>query len=387
MVLINMGHMTITTGLSGELFYYLLHLGFAAPVAAVCAIPVYFASNLFLAASINCLRYQKSMSSVLKDMLNAPGAIVSTLSMLSIGAVAGLLYKDVGPWSVVLMVALFFFVRRMLQRAQEDAETIQAYAAEIKLRYNSSITSLAHAIDARDPYTFGHSLRVAALTKRISLKLELAYDMDDVYFAGLLHDVGKIALPDRILLKPGLLVKGELSVIMRHPVHGQEILQDSGVTDNIMAAVRWHHEWISGGGYPDGLSGDAIPLIARIVSVADAFDAMVSNRPYRSGCTIAEARERLFNGAGKQFDADLVQTLFAVLDGLTPEELHSLGYGERPPNSEVKPVMELPETRIPLAVRFAASRAMIEAETATAAGSLAAEIPMKLWQSTSEASE
>ena len=130
-------------------------------------------------------------------------------------------------------------------------------------------------------------------------------------------------------------------MIMQHPLLGEEILRGSGVSDLILEAVRFHHEWMSGGGYPDNLQGEAIPAIARVVSVADAFDAMVSNRPYRKGCTLTEARERLQQGRDTQFDAHMVDAFIMVLDSISEVELQRIGYGDQPPNHIIPPVLQI----------------------------------------------
>ncbi|MCY0875517.1 MAG: hypothetical protein OWT28_04505, partial [Firmicutes bacterium] len=133
-----------------------------------------------------------------------------------------------------------------------------------------------------------------------------------------------------------------------------EILKDSGVSPLILSAVRSHHEWVSGGGYPDNTSGDQVPLIAKMVGIADAFDAMVSNRPYRRGCSIDEARDRLGAARDRQFDGLALDAFFALLDSMSADELQTIGYGQEPPNSSIEPVAELPNSTTTLAERLQA---------------------------------
>jgi hypothetical protein len=168
--------------------------------------------------------------------------------------------------------------------------------------------SLTAAIDAKDSYTFGHSERVA----RIAVELARALDLDadaqsDLYLAGLLHDVGKIGVPDAILRKPDKLTDEEFDVVKQHPVIGYSILSDLRPIRHLLPGVLYHHERYDGKGYPEGLAGEAIPRLARILAVADAYDAMSTNRPYRGAMVQREVEEQLRRGAGTQWDAQVVE--------------------------------------------------------------------------------
>ncbi|WP_160327142.1 HD-GYP domain-containing protein [Ferroacidibacillus organovorans] len=263
------------------------------------------------------------------------------LSLSFLGVVWALLYAKYGIWSTVVPFALFFFIRAMLNRQIKDAKTIENYAHRLEEQYEATIRTMAMAVDKRDPFTAGHSRRVAGLTKVIAAEVGGFPDEKEVYFSGLLHDVGKISVPDSVLLKPGKLEDDEWAQMKMHPEIGHQMLLDAVASDTILHAVRSHHEWMIGRGYPDGLQGEQIPLIARIVSVADAFDAMVSNRIYRKGMPIAEAKRRLLEGGGTQFDRGVVDSFVAVLDRISKEELLELGYGDQPPNSDVEPLEEI----------------------------------------------
>ncbi|KYP81884.1 HD-GYP domain-containing protein [Ferroacidibacillus organovorans] len=263
------------------------------------------------------------------------------LSISFLGVVWALLYTKYGIWSTVVPFALFFFIRAMLNRQIKDAKTIEEYAHLLEKQYEATIRTMAMAVDKRDPFTAGHSRRVAALTKVIAAEIGKFPDVKEVYFSGLLHDVGKISVPDSVLLKPGKLSDDEWAQMKMHPEIGHQMLLEAVASDTILHAVRSHHEWVIGSGYPDGLQGEEIPLIARIVSVADAFDAMVSNRIYRKGMPIAEAKRRLLEGRDSQFDRGVVDSFVAVLDRITKDELLELGYGDQPPNSDVEPLEEI----------------------------------------------
>jgi len=174
------------------------------------------------------------------------------------------------------------------------------------------VASLALALDARSPYTREHSSRVASLALTLGRAAGLeGLDLDDLYQGGLVHDIGKIGLPDRVLLDDGPL-DGEMRALVRlHPVVGGEIIAPLKSARRLVPIVRHHHERYDGGGYPDGLAGYRIPLAARILAVCDAFDAMVSERPYRSALTISAAAERLAEGSGTQWDPALVRLFLA----------------------------------------------------------------------------
>lgn len=323
---------------------------FSGVFASLLAVSAFFLLNSFLISVYVSVVLKRTFRGTLTDMWK--DTALSYLSLLVLGAIGALLYRAYGWSSGVIVLLLFFFIRSMLKQKVEDSATIQRYADELKLRYVSSIQSLARAIDARDPYTFGHSMRVAEMSRRLAKVHAPELDDEDVYFGGLLHDVGKIALPDSILLKPGRLEPDELAQMMQHPLMGLEILRGSGVSEMILQIVRSHHEWASGGGYPDNARDDDFPVVARIVGIVDAFDAMVSNRPYRRGCPIPEAIERLVQSKGTQFDPAALDSFMAMMSAIPEDELAEIGYGEQPPNKNIAPVEELPDATQTLAERF-----------------------------------
>lgn len=182
----------------------------------------------------------------------------------------------------------------------------------------SVVRALTSAIDAKDPYTCGHSDRVARVAVRLAK--ELGHDpatLHTLYMAGLLHDIGKIGIDDAVLRKPGKLTDEEFDQIKQHPELGYRILADIRQFASVLPAVLHHHEQWDGRGYPFKLTGDQTPKLARIVAVADAFDAMSSDRPYRKGMDSAKVDEILRAGAGKQWDPEVVAAFFAVRDDIT----------------------------------------------------------------------
>ncbi|MBC8356466.1 MAG: HD-GYP domain-containing protein [Planctomycetes bacterium] len=178
----------------------------------------------------------------------------------------------------------------------------------------SMVRALVSAIEAKDEYTRGHSERVALYGKRVAEELGLGEDYcERLYLTGLLHDVGKIGVRDAVLRKPGPLTDEEFEEIKQHPDKGWAILQDLEPLTYVFPGVLHHHENYNGRGYPDGLAADNIPLDGRILAVADAFDAMTSDRPYRSGMPQEKAEAILKDGAGKQWDPEMIDAFFRAM--------------------------------------------------------------------------
>jgi hypothetical protein len=181
----------------------------------------------------------------------------------------------------------------------------------------SVVRAFTSAIDAKDPYTCGHSDRVARIAVRLAKELNCDAELlHTLYMAGLLHDVGKIGIDDAVLRKPDKLTQAEFEHIKEHPELGYRILADISQLAAVLPAVLHHHEQWDGRGYPMQLVADQIPLIARIVAVADAFDAMSSDRPYRKGMSIEKVNEIFRKGAGQQWDPDVIGAYFSAYDDI-----------------------------------------------------------------------
>lgn len=177
----------------------------------------------------------------------------------------------------------------------------------------ASLYRMAWLVEARDPYTGGHLWRVSQFSRLLAEDLALPNsDVARITLGGFLHDLGKIGVPDAILNKPGKLDDDEYAVIKTHPAIGARLLTGHPLAELVQSAVAQHHEMPNGRGYPEGLLGDAIPIDARIVGLADAFDAMTSTRPYRSGMEIDRALSIIADAAGTQFDADLAARLIKL---------------------------------------------------------------------------
>ncbi len=184
------------------------------------------------------------------------------------------------------------------------------------------IVALAIAIDAKDPYTRGHSVRVARYAAATAEELELEpLEIENILYAGLLHDIGKIGISEQILHKPTILNVAEWEVIKAHPITGAKILEPIPSLRKVTPMVRHHHERYDGTGYPQGLTGEEIPLGARIVAVADAFEAMTSYRPYSHAIFPAQAIVILKEGKGEQWDAEVVEAFLKTLEREMPYQL------------------------------------------------------------------
>jgi HD-GYP domain-containing protein (c-di-GMP phosphodiesterase class II) len=201
------------------------------------------------------------------------------------------------------------------------AEEIQGYIQRLRnaARENSDlflgiIKALAAAIDEKDPYTRGHSERVNQYSVAVAKQLELTKrEIRDVHVASLLHDVGKIGIDDRILLKPSYLTDEEFEIMKKHPTKGAHMLSPIKNMKDVIPGLLHHHERYTGGGYPQGLKGKEIPLVARIITVADTFDAMTTNRPYQRAMTTERALSRLKDLAGDALDPDVVKAFHAAV--------------------------------------------------------------------------
>ena len=184
--------------------------------------------------------------------------------------------------------------------------------------------ALAGTVDAKDPYTNGHSERVADYTRMLAKKMGISNaQQKDLYYTALLHDIGKIGIPNEILNKPTRLTKEEFETIRNHTVYGDQILGRLMSIPSIAIAARSHHERYDGTGYPDGLKGEEIPLAARIVAVADSYDAMTSVRTYSGVRPQADVRAEIEKGAGTQFDPKIAALMLEIIDEDKDYEFHA----------------------------------------------------------------
>ncbi len=227
--------------------------------------------------------------------------------------------REVSTWSVVLFLFPAFVAQKFFLLYREQRATSEELTAAIERQERANLsfaTALVATLDARDRYTAGHSAAVAVYARDIAERLGLSErDQRLAHLAGLVHDIGKVGLPPGLLEKPGPLTADERLQMEEHPVIGERILARVEGYSEIAEVVRHHHERIDGAGYPDRLRGDSIPLLSRILAVADAYNAMTSRRPYRDAMAVSVARMRLAQGVETQFDTTIVAAFEALLVG------------------------------------------------------------------------
>ena len=222
----------------------------------------------------------------------------------------------------ISLLTLAAAAQRELNRRGRAAETT----------FLQTMLGIANIVDQRDPYTAGHSHRVAdysvAIAKHMGLSRVL---IERVRWSALLHDLGKIGIPDAVLLKTGPFDQLERQIINHHPSIARDILGEVEAMAEIVPCVLHHHERWDGGGYPMGLAGEAIPLLSRVIAVADSFDAMTTDRPYRSALALDEARRRLSDGAGTQWDERCIAAMVELIDtgSVRPPSEHVRQFGSR----------------------------------------------------------
>jgi putative nucleotidyltransferase with HDIG domain len=243
------------------------------------------------------------------------------------------LSRSRGAWIVALRgrestpftrseLKLMTLARRLLLQHQQTQQTHD----QLKEMLFSLVRCLTAALDARDPYTWGHSERVARIAVRLAEQVGLHESVrSELYLGGLLHDIGKIGVPDQVLRKPGRLTDAEFEQVKQHTTVGDAILGHVKQLAHLRPLVRNHHEQFNGRGYPDGLTGEAIPFGARLLAVADSCDAMMSERPYRKAMAPSKIEAILTDGAGKQWDPVVIAAFLACKDEIFPICQRGLG--------------------------------------------------------------
>ncbi len=245
---------------------------------------------------------------------------------------SGQIYKYIQkPWDAEdLKLTVKRAIESFEMKVLNDGLIIELQSALRQLENLSlgTIIALANALDAKCDYTSGHSLRVSRYAVSIGIQLGLSQeDLRDIELTGILHDIGKIGVPESILWKPGRLDEEEQKIMSIHPVRSSEMIGEIDLFDRVKLWVKHHHEHLDGSGYPDGLAGEAIPLGARVVLVADAYDAMTSDRPYRKSIGYLKASSELRKHAGRQFDPEIVEALLRAV-GENGEHISASGIPE-----------------------------------------------------------
>ncbi len=269
---------------------------------------------LFVAAT-HRLRRKGSGLDIIQSL--GPLALLAVPLYAPIVALLVVAYQTVSPWTLPLFAVPTVAAQRLhaLYEAQRRlARDLTIANRHLERASLSFATALVTTLDARDQYTAGHSAAVAIYSRDIAHRMNLSGEHQQLaYVSGLVHDIGKIGLPAGLLEKPAALTPAEREHMEQHSVIGERILRNvEGYTD-VAAIVRHHHEQIDGHGYPDRLAGPSIPLLARIIGVADAYNAMTSDRPYRRAMPTHDAQARLVQAAGTQFDIDAVVAFLGLL--------------------------------------------------------------------------
>lgn len=256
-----------------------------------------FLTNGILQLIRPCLNHQLTLRAARRILLGLTPNVIAAMPM---GYLMAIGYSSVtNVWFVVLMM-LPLMLARYAWKLYLDTQRTQSHL----------MTAFIHSLEAKDKYTQGHSTRVAAYSIEIARRLNLSHHEIALLEQGaILHDIGKIGISDAILNKPAKLTDEEFSIIQRHPLIGENILSDVGLYAPVLEMVRNHHERYDGKGYPDAIPNSQLSIMTRILSVADAYDAMTSDRPYRKGLPPEQALEILREGAGTQFDPSIVYAI------------------------------------------------------------------------------
>ncbi|NLK64106.1 MAG: HD-GYP domain-containing protein [Tissierellia bacterium] len=301
----NVSQYIINASISGLVYVYVdktLDFGFQFfnPIAsAICLIVYLFLNSLFIASLMSILLKER-LTYIWKNYLLG---FVNIALVGLLGIIVAFSYDSFGTTGILL-----FFIPLMFARY-----TFKLYL-DMRKNYFETLNVLVRAIEANDPYTSGHSMRVSAYAEAIAKQVGLPQSkIDLIKSAALLHDIGKIGIDKNILNKTEGLEKEELERIKSHPEIGATIIADLSYLSNISDIIRHHHERNDGKGYPDGLSYDKIPLETSILTIADSFDAMTTNRPYRASLSLESALKEVKNNEGTQFNPDIVDDAIIAL--------------------------------------------------------------------------
>ncbi|MCQ2979116.1 MAG: HD-GYP domain-containing protein [Clostridia bacterium] len=238
-------------------------------------------------------------------------------------------YEELKIWihSGIRILEQTKMLKQLYVQTKNQAETIKTLNTKLSSSYYETIDTLRKAVDKKDPYTRGHSDRVGYISAMIAETMGLTdEEIDKIRLGGQFHDIGKIGIKDNIITKPDRLTDEEYDEIKKHPIIGYELLEKNNIFKDILPAIRSHHEKYDGTGYPDGLAGNKIPLMARIVCVADSFDAMMSKRSYRDKMDLDYTMNEIERCKGTQFDPKvaeafkvLMETRYDEIIGITGE--------------------------------------------------------------------
>lgn len=321
--LANVGQILITIWVVDFLKNYMIGLEISPMISDMILAVVYWYVNMSLCALGISYYFKVKWIPTIKEL--ARGTTLTYLLLMVMGGIGSRLVELYGLVTLIPIMSAFITMSFVYHQYYDSLNKLQQKVEEVKSFNHRFLTTMAASIDARDRYTSGHSLRVAHWGREIAKDIGLAPErVEEIYIGGILHDIGKIGIEDEILNKKGRLTPEEYDRIKQHTVIGYEIILQAGMFNELLPAIRSHHERIDGKGYPDGLVGDEIPLMAKILAISDAFDAMVADRPYRKGLPVEEALQEIRRGSGTQFDEELAQHFIGIIERLPRGELESI---------------------------------------------------------------
>lgn len=313
-VVFNASNYVLTFGLSGLVWHFLSSADrFSTDtavrdiLAVMATIAVFYLTNAGITNTVVALQQNRSTLYVWRS--NDKPVVLPTLSLCAVGALLAVLWHYVPLWSVLtgVPIAITYFAFHHIRRLEDETK--------------EAIIAMADSIDARDSNTYQHSIRVSEYAKKIAERMGLGYDtVDLIFMVARVHDLGKIGVPNTVLFKKGSLQDEEWEAMKKHPEIGADILSKYRQFRRGAELVRHHHERYDGKGYPDGLKGKQIPVGARVITLADAYDAMVSDRPYREGARQRWAMEEIRRCMSSQFDPIVAGAFLAILEEELEEE-------------------------------------------------------------------
>jgi putative nucleotidyltransferase with HDIG domain len=300
--LFNAGQVELSTVVPGMIYFLLGGRLFASPSALLAGSLLPIAALVLTGVLLNDLLVSFAQNVVRGTPIrrfwtqSVSSMLPSQIALGFVGVAIAQIVVSVGVWGFALFIVPLIVARQTYQRS-----------VQLREAYADTISSLVAALEAKDVYTKGHSVRVAKYSVSIAAALGISDTaIERLEYAALLHDIGKVGVSRRVLAKPSALSSDEFTEIKRHPDIGAHILADVPYLADLVPSIEAHHERLDGSGYGHGVSGDAIPLEARVLAVADAYDAMTSSRPYRSAMTHDAALRELKHCCGTQFDESVV---------------------------------------------------------------------------------
>ncbi|MFV9566971.1 HD-GYP domain-containing protein [Thermoanaerobacter mathranii] len=315
--LFNMSQIALSVGVGGLIYEYAggIPRNYIYPhhlLSAILAAIVYYLLNTSVVAILLSFLTDKSLTYIFSKEIK--WMVPNFLFLAFLGIIMSEAFVRIGYVSLILLFIPLFMIRYMFKLYMDSKQS-----------YYDTINVLVKALDAKDKYTAGHSKNVEKIAALLCREFGFSESHTEmVKIAALLHDIGKIGVKEEVLNKPGKLSDEELSIIREHPQKGYEILKEVPALKEVSLWVKYHHEWYNGNGYPDGIKGEEIPLEAQILSLADVFDALVSDRPYRKAFSQEGAYEIIVGNEGTQFSPKIIKAFKKAFEKHREEFKHDI---------------------------------------------------------------